>query len=166
KINNQDDRDCPQQHDREQHAVGEQQARGTASSFALVHQIEIAENSKQDEGDSQLQAFSRKLQVDVSRERVERIRHHGGGRHDRNQLVQEIGAVLRQTRAMVRGVLAQEDQLVASLAERNKQRQQRGADDQPGGNLHMDDHTAAQDPKNKSCRDHKHVQEHHVLQQR
>src|SRR5438874_10848828 len=40
EINNQDHGDRPQQHDREQHAVGEQQARGTASPLALVHQVE------------------------------------------------------------------------------------------------------------------------------
>src|SRR5256885_5812655 len=33
------------------------------------------------------------------------------------------------------------------------QRQQGGADDQPGGNLHVDDHAAAENPKHKSSSD-------------
>ena len=53
---------------------------------------------------------------------------------------------------------------MAALAEREKQRQQRRADEQPVADRDIDRHGAGNRTKDESCRDHQHVDDHDVLQ--
>src|SRR5437867_8958335 len=106
---------------------------GAATLLALVNQVKVAKNAEENERNGQLQALARELCLDVGGQRVQRIGHKGRSRDHGDQLVEEVWAVLRQVRPMAWRFIPEQDQFVPALGKRDEQRQQRRANNQPGG---------------------------------
>ena len=100
---------------------------------AVVDQVEVAEDSKQDKGNRQFQSLAGELALHVGRERVERIGNHRRSRDDADALVQKVRSVVLQNGPVIRGATPEQYQFMTALAEGNKKSQQCGADNQPRG---------------------------------
>ena len=131
-----------------------------------MHQIKIAEDAVEREGQRQHQAVCSELLHRLRADRVERIGDDRGRRHDRDHLVEQVRAVFLQDPAMAGRAVCEQHQFVPPLAEREEQRAENRQHVQPVADRHVDGDGARHRPQHESDRDRQHVEDHDVLERR
>ena len=154
----------PQRHVQEERPVGHQDVGGRAALLLLMHEIKIAEDPVEHERDGPGQAVGLVLLHRVRGHRVERVRGQAGGRHHRDHLVEEVGAVLGQDLAMAGGGRRERDELVPPLGQGQEEREQQRAHEQPVADLDGDGHAPRHRAQDEAEADGEHVQDHDLLQ--
>ena len=124
-----------------------------------VQQLEVArqaEDDERDRGDERPR---------VARGHgVERVGDDRGAGDGREQLVDERERVALEHRAAGRALGADEHELGPPLAEREEEREECRADEEPGRDLHVHGDRARGCPDHEEPRDHEHVDEDDVLE--
>ena len=116
-IDDRDHQGHPQRHGDEERPVGEKHVGRRIAPVLLVDEVKIPKDPVQDEGKRPGELRGAELLDGLRGQRVEGVgRDHGRGHH-RGHLVDEIGRVLGQDRAVGRSTVAQGGDLVPPLGE-------------------------------------------------
>ena len=113
-------------------AVVQQDLFRTTARIFLVNEVEITENAVENKRNRVLESVSAELGNSVIGNGVEHVGNECAGRYNRDHVIEQLGAVFMQDFTMMHGVVFQQHQFVAALAQRQKQRKQQCTEEKPG----------------------------------
>jgi len=164
RVEDEDGSRNPQRQVRQQGLVLDDQGFRAPAFRLLVDEVQVAEYPVEDEWNGPDQVPGPELGHGLAGDGVQGIGDHRRSGHHGDHLVQQAGVVLLEDRPVVPGLLVQENQLVAALAQGKEKGQQDGADEKPGRDLDPDGQAAGRNPDEKTRGDEENVQDDHVLQ--
>ena len=130
-----------------------------------VDKVKISEEAEDDKRNGQAQPDRAELGHGVGPEGVQGIGNDGGRADNGDQKVQKLCVILIQAGAgFALEFLRQGDLLVPPLAEREEQGQQKCAEQQPRGDVHVDGHRPGHRPQDKSGRNDHGIDQGHFFQ--
>ena len=147
---------CDADQDRQ---VAQQDLLRLLAEIAPVHQEQVAEDAEDDERDRD----HHRLRV-ARGERVEAVRDHGRRRDDGDELVDERERVALQHGPPGRRLRADEHELAAALCQREEEREQRGAEQEPRRDPHLHRRRSRRRADDEQPADRHHVEQHDVLE--
>ena len=124
-----------------------------------MHEQQVAEDAEDHERDRRHQ----RLRV-ARGEGVQRVRDHGRGGDDRDELVDELERVALEHRPPRSLAGADEHELPTALRQREEEREQGGAEQQPGRDPHVHRGRARRRADHEQPADREDVQQHDVLE--